>query len=144
MCPACRLPFASIEGLEGSGDRRLVLTASRLVKMRANAADAPYVVEKAGQQAPRSGGGGGAPAGSAAQQQPLQAAQQAQHGHLFHWEFDLAYASLEGVMPLAQQMMVASRLPPGEQEEFLQVWWGRGCRRKGELRGRWWWHVCVW
>lgn len=116
---ARRLPFACIEGLEGSGDRRLVLTASRLIRMRANAADAPYAVDKAGQAA--TGGGGGPPSPAV----PPQHTQQAGQARLFHWEFDLAYATLEGVMPLAQQMMVASRLPAGEQEEFLQVGlWG--------------------
>ena len=88
----CRLPFQHVEGLEGAGERRLSVSASRLVKMRANAADAPYTVER-----------------SAAGSGPLV------------WEFELSYATLEAVMPLAQQMMVASRLPAAEQDEFLQV-----------------------
>jgi len=122
--PTCRrLPFHCVEGLEGSGDRRLVLTTSRAVKMRANAADAPYVVAKA-----VAGGGGGGGSTHA----PHSTTHGAAHGpgqhpagdgapHLFHWEFELSYARLEAVMPLAQQMMVASRLPPGEADDFLRV-----------------------
>ena len=37
------------------------------------------------------------------------------------WGFELAYAGLEEFMPLAQQMLLASRMPPAEQEEFLEV-----------------------
>jgi hypothetical protein len=82
--------------LEGSGDRRLLVSATRVIKMRANAADAPYIVERAGRGA-------------------------AQHPEPLLWEFELSYARLEAVMPRAQQMLLASRLPPAEQEEFLQV-----------------------
>ena len=106
----CRLPFTYVEGLEGAGAQRLVLTASRVVKMRASAADAPYAVERA---VPGHHHGGAAAHGSQAAEPATPPA--------FHFEFELAYASLEGVMPLAQQMLVASRLPPAEQEEFLQV-----------------------
>ena len=111
-----------MEGLEGSGDRRLVLTASRVVKMRANAADAPYVVAKAVASGPGPGpgqqpAGGQHPAGDSGA------------APLFHWEFELAYARL------AQQMMVASRLPPGEAGDFLQVggalWVGTGTSGAG-------------
>lgn len=109
-----------MEGLEGSGDRRLVLTASRLVKMRANAADAPYVVAKA-----VAGGGSDSVAHDPHSRPHGTAPGQGQHPAdgqpLFHWEFELSYARLEAVMPLAQQMMVASRLPPGEADEFLRV-----------------------
>lgn len=92
---SCRLPFQYVEGMEGSGERRLLVAATRVIKMRANAADAPYVVERAG---------------------PGEA-----HPAALHWEFELSYTRLEGVVPLAQRMMVASRLPAAEQEEFLQV-----------------------
>lgn len=110
LCGGCRLPFQFVEGMEGAGERRLLVTTTRVVKMRGNAADTPYVVERAGN-------------GSAPHPQPLQ------------WEFELSYARLEGVMPLAQQMMVASRLPAAEQEEFLQVrvWMLAAERRKERL-----------
>ncbi|PRW57088.1 beach domain-containing [Chlorella sorokiniana] len=117
--PIVRLPFQFVEGLEGSGDRRLVLTASRAIKMRANAADAPYVVAKA-----VAGGGGGTGAGGGSHAAHGQAQHPAGDGgapYLFHWEFELSYARLEAVMPLAQQMMVASRLPPGEADDFLRA-----------------------
>lgn len=116
-----RLPFQYVEGLEGSGDRCLTLTASRLVKMRANAADSPYTVERAAlpsgpaqggeQHRPHSAGG----SGGSGEQHP------GQQSGVFLWELELSYATLEGVMPLAQQMVLASRLPPVDQEEFLQV-----------------------
>lgn len=37
------------------------------------------------------------------------------------WRFELAYAGLDEFMPLAQQMLVASRMQGEEQEAFLEV-----------------------
>lgn len=42
-------------------------------------------------------------------------------GRSSSWRFDLVYAVLPDFMPLAQQMMVASRLPPTEQDSMLEV-----------------------
>lgn len=87
--PIVRLPFVDIAGLEGhkSPGATIVVTAQRLVKMKANATDTPYVFER----------------GDASST----------------WSFKLLYASLEDVVPLAQQMMVASRLPHPDKEVML-------------------------
>jgi WD40 repeat protein len=87
--PIVRLPFVDIAGLEGhkSPGATIVVTAQRLVKMKANATDAPYVFERGGPSST--------------------------------WSFKLPYASLEDVIPLAQQMMVASRLPHPDKEVLL-------------------------
>lgn len=52
-----------------------------------------------------------------------------------NWQFELAYAGLDEFMPLAQQMLLVSRLPAAEQEEVLEVGggWGRPC---------WVWRAC--
>lgn len=128
-CTRCRLPFQFVEGLEGSGERTLTLTTTRLVKMRANAADAPYAVEKAVERGGAAAAGGQHAAGGSGQ------GGEGGEGAAFSWEFELAYARLEGVMPLAQQMVVASRLPPGDREDFLQArrWAGGQGRRRLEL-----------
>ena len=43
---ACRLPFAHVQQLEPEGTRSVTLTTTHLIKMKANTADAPYIVEK--------------------------------------------------------------------------------------------------
>ena len=54
------------------------------------------------------------------------------------WTFSLTYAALADFMPLAQRMLVASRLPPSEQETMLQevLHEAEGCLRfdHGHLR----------
>lgn len=42
----CRIPFLSISQLEGINKSSLSLATSQIVKMKANTADAPYVVQK--------------------------------------------------------------------------------------------------
>ena len=42
----CRIPFLSVQQLEGVGRSSLSLATTQVVKMKANMADAPYVVQK--------------------------------------------------------------------------------------------------
>ena len=84
--PIVRLPFQYLEQLEGSGRQDVITIAQRLSKMKANAADEPYIFEK---------------------------------GLSFEWRFKLTYAALGDFMPLAQRMLIASRLPPSDQETLL-------------------------
>lgn len=42
----CRIPFLSVQQLEGVSKSSLSLATSQVVKMKANTADAPYVVQK--------------------------------------------------------------------------------------------------
>lgn len=44
--PIVRLPFQYLEQLEGSGKQEVIAIAQRLSKMKANAADEPYIFEK--------------------------------------------------------------------------------------------------
>lgn len=46
ICCLCRLPFEHTLRLEGEGKRSFVLTSAVVIKMKANMADAPYLVEK--------------------------------------------------------------------------------------------------
>jgi len=87
--PIVRLPFVDIAGLEGhkSPEATIVVTAQKLIKMKANATDTPYMFERGGPSST--------------------------------WSFKLPYACLEDVVPLAQQMMVASRLPHPDKEVLL-------------------------
>ncbi|KAL4553379.1 hypothetical protein Ndes2526B_g03242 [Nannochloris sp. 'desiccata'] len=84
--PIVRLPFQFLEQLEGLGKQQLAAVALRWYKMKANAADEPYIFEK---------------------------------GRSSSWNFKLIYAALADFMPLAQRMLVASRLPLTDQEALL-------------------------
>ena len=42
----CRIPFLSVQQLEGVSKSSLSLATSQVIKMKANTADAPYVVQK--------------------------------------------------------------------------------------------------
>ena len=42
----CRIPFLSVQQLEGVNKSSLLLATTQVVKMKANTADAPYVVQK--------------------------------------------------------------------------------------------------
>lgn len=42
----CRIPFLSIQQLEGVSKSSLSLATTQVIKMKANTADAPYVVQK--------------------------------------------------------------------------------------------------
>jgi hypothetical protein len=97
-----RLPFSHVQALEGRHGATVAVVAQRLVKMKANAADAPYAFER------------GAPSA---------------------WEFELAYGRMDDFMPLAQQMLVASRLGRVEQEAFLGVRVLRSGGRAGGIPG---------
>lgn len=96
--PPCRLPFAQLQGLETGAGRSFTAAAHRVVRMRPNAADVPYAVDR---------------------------------DAVSIWTFELDYAGLEEFMPLAQQMLLASRLPPAEQEEMLEVRGAGGGRNRG-------------
>lgn len=84
--PIVRLPFQYLEQLEGIGKQELAAVALRWYKMKANAADEPYIFEK---------------------------------GRSSSWNFRLTYAALSDCMPLAQRMLVASRLSKTDQEALL-------------------------
>ena len=80
-----------VQGMEGHSERTFELTAQRWTRMKANAADVPFAFEKG------------------------------ESGTATVWRFHLQHSTLADFMPLAQQMLVASRLPDAEQEEFLAV-----------------------
>ena len=42
----CRIPFLSVQQLEGVSKSSLSLATTQVIKMKANTADAPYVVQK--------------------------------------------------------------------------------------------------
>ena len=84
--PIVRLPFQYLEQLEGVGKQEVGAVAERWYKMKANAADEPYVFEK---------------------------------NRTSTWKFKLTYAALADFMPLAQRILLASRLPSTDQESFL-------------------------
>lgn len=44
-----------------------------------------------------------------------------QKGDVMQWHFSLAYDTMEGFMPLAQEQLAASRLPVDEGEQILKV-----------------------
>ena len=84
--PIVRLPFLSMAGLEGKSHSSLLISTHHLVKMKANAADTPYIFER---NAPSD------------------------------WAFILPYTPLHDFMPLAQQMLIASRMQPHDREVTL-------------------------
>lgn len=84
--PIVRIPFDSLEGLEGIGRAGIAATAQRWSFMRANAEDTPYLFHKSPPTC---------------------------------WQFTLMYAGLSEFMPLAQRMVIASRMPPVDQNALL-------------------------
>lgn len=77
----CRLEFAHVTQLEADGPDACLVGAARVTRMRPGCADVPYAQDRAA------------------------------HGGAHLWRFSLMYARLEAFMPLAQEQLVASRLP---------------------------------